>query len=188
MGQLPNPQQLQGLTQVQEVSNILGDKAVDLAARGRTKASVQEDQPAKEKPQHYLASPELPTIPHRLAQRIWDSEFEEMEEFLPSNRTIQALESLEGANSLPGSVPQQQSRRALDISTWIRCFTLYIVVMSQKRPDLVPPMTAHLHTVMKLEQSMCGMSWFQYDWRARREMCAAGASTWGRRDPWGYRM
>ena len=56
--------------------------------------------------------------------------------------------------------------------------------MSQKRPDLVPPMTAHLHTVMKLEQSMGGMFWFQYDWRARRETCAAGASTWGRWDPW----
>ena len=46
-------------------------------------------------------------------------------------------------------------------------------------------MTAHLHTVMKLEQSVGGMSWFQYDWRARRETCGAGASlSWGRRDPW----
>ena len=46
-------------------------------------------------------------------------------------------------------------------------------------------MTAHLHTVMKLEQSVGGMSWFQYDWRACRETCAAGASlSLGRRDPW----
>ena len=107
-----------------------------------------------------------------------------MEDFLPSNRTIQALESLEGASSLPGSLPQQQVCRVLDILTWIRCFTLYIAVMSQKMPELVPPMTAHLHTVMKLEQSVGDMSWFQYDWKARREMCAAGASTWGRCDPW----
>ena len=107
-----------------------------------------------------------------------------MEDFLPSNRTIQALESSEGASSLPGSLPQQQGRRVLDISTWIRYCTLYIAVMSQKMPELVPPMTAHLHTVMKLEQSVGGMSWFQHDWKTRREMCAAGASTWGRRDPW----
>ena len=65
-----------------------------------------------------------------------------MEDFLPSNRTIQALESLEGASSLPGSLPQQQVCRVLDILTWIRCFTLNIAVMSQKMPELVPPMTA----------------------------------------------
>ena len=25
---------------------------------------------------------------------------------------------------------------------------------------------------------------FQYDWKALREMCTAGASIWGRQDPW----
>ena len=124
---------------MQEMSDML-DKAVDLAAKGCSKPSVQEDQPVKEKPQHYLASPGLrfPLSLIVLAQRIWNTEFVEMEEFLPSNRTIQTLESLEGVNSLPGSVPQQQSRRALDISTWIRCFTLYIALISEKKPDLVP--------------------------------------------------
>ena len=34
----------------------------------------------------------LPTVSQRLAQRIWDLDFIEMEEFLPSNRTVQALE------------------------------------------------------------------------------------------------
>ena len=82
------------------------------------------------------------------------------------------------------SVPQQQSQQALDILTWIKCFILYIAVVFQKRPDLVPPITAKLHTVMKLEQSVGSMSWFQYDWRARRKTCAAGASTWGRCDLW----
>ena len=53
--------------------------------------------------------------------------------------------------------------------------------MSKKNSDLVAPMMSHLHTVMRLEQSMGG---FQYDWKAHREMCAAGASTWARRYPW----
>ena len=150
---------------------MAADMAADMATNGHIKANSKEDQPVKEKPPHYLATPGFPTIPHRLAQHIWDLEFVEMEDFLPLNRIIQALESLEGASSLPGSLPQQQGRRVLDISTWVRCFTLYIAVMSQKMPDLVPSMTAYLHTVVKLEQSVGGMSWFQYDWKARRDVC-----------------
>ena len=110
VGQLSIPQQLQGVTQVQQTSDMLGDTAVDMAAKGHIKANLKEDLPVKEKLQHHLASPGLPTIPHRLAQRIWDLEFVEMEEFFPSNKTIQALESLEEASSLPGSLPQQQGR------------------------------------------------------------------------------
>ena len=60
---------------MQEMSDLLGDKAMDLAAKGCSKASIQEDQPAKEKPQHYLASPGLPTIPHHLAQHRYRKSF-----------------------------------------------------------------------------------------------------------------
>ena len=94
---------------MEQTSDMLGDTAADMAAKGHIKANLK-DLLVKEKLQHYLASPGLPTIPHRLAQRIWDLEFVEMEDFLPSNRTIQALESSEGASSLPGSLPQQQGR------------------------------------------------------------------------------
>ena len=60
----------------------IGDIAADMATKGHIKANLKEDQPVKEKPQHYLALPGLPTILHCLAQRIWDLEFVEMEEFL----------------------------------------------------------------------------------------------------------
>ena len=65
---------------------------------------IVEDQPAVEdggavpvkvsegKPQLFLATSGLPTVPQKLAQRIWDMDFVEMEEFLPSNRTVQASE------------------------------------------------------------------------------------------------
>ena len=65
--------------------------------------SNEEDHSEKEvKPLHYLAAPGLPTISQHMAQRIWNQEFVEMEEFLPSNKTMQVLESSEGLRSLSG--------------------------------------------------------------------------------------
>ena len=43
---------------------------------------------------HFLPAPSLPTISNKLAQKIWDLEFVEMEEFLPNNKAIQAMENL----------------------------------------------------------------------------------------------
>lgn len=46
----------------------------------------------EEKPQLFLAASGLPTVSQKLAQRIWALDFIEMEEFLPANKTVQALE------------------------------------------------------------------------------------------------
>ena len=54
--------------------------------------------------------------------------------------------------------------------------------MSQKRPKLIPPMTAHLHMVIRLHRQG-GLTWFHYNWKARRETCAVGSAEWGRCDP-----
>ena len=66
-----------------------------------------------------------------------------------------------------------QARRVADISTWTRCFSLYVAVMANRKPELVTQMIAHLHTVMKVEQSLGGLAWLQYDWRTRKELRAA---------------
>ena len=71
-----------------------------------------------------------------------------------------------------------------DIITWVRYFSLYLAVMAQKRANLVAPMVSHLHAVIKLHQSVRGMAWLQYDWKARREMSAEPSIAWSRRDPW----
>ena len=133
-------------------------------------------------PQHVLAAPGLPTVSRRLAQRIWALEFIEMEEFLPTNKMVQSLESGDGAPGSSGTHPQ--SKRVADIITWVRCFSLYLAVMAQKRANLVAPMVSHLHAVIKLHQSVRGMAWLQYDWKARREMSAEPSIAWSRRDPW----
>ena len=59
-------------------------------------------------PQHILAAPGLPTVSRKLAQRIWNLEFIEMEEFLSTNKVVQSLESTENLSGHSGM--QSQSR------------------------------------------------------------------------------
>ena len=56
-------------------------------------ANKTQQEPSPEMaPKQYLVAPGLPTIPRKLAQWIWELDFVEMEDFLPTNKTIQALE------------------------------------------------------------------------------------------------
>lgn len=175
----------------------LEDRLTNQTASGRKEQPVSEDtamlSASSKKPQYFLAAPGLPTITSKLAEQIWDREFVEMEEFLTSNKTMQALEQQFNPKSVQDGVlgalqqfqqQQQQGQRVADIITWTRCFTLYIAVMANKRADLIPPMVAHMHAVLKLQQSMGGMTWLQYDWKSWREMSATGTQTWEKRDPW----
>ena len=128
----------------------------------------------------------LPTIPRKLATRIWELDLIEIDELLPSNRAIQALEGSgsqeAGTSSSVGPAPSQ-NRRTTDVMAWVRCFNLYTAVMAQRRPELIGPMAAHLHTVLTIHNAG-GLAWYQYDWRTRRESCATGTgpAEWGRRD------
>jgi len=140
---------------------------------------------AAEQPKQYLAAVGLPTIPRKLANRIWELDFIEMDELLPSNKAIQALEGEgpqeSGAPTHPGLSPSQ-SRRSMDVMAWVRCYNLYSAVMAQRRSELIGPMAAHLHTVQTIHNAG-GLAWFQYDWKMRKESCATGPTDWGRRDP-----
>ena len=110
-GALPNSQML-------DKAGISVDNSERMAAetgkQGKDETSLgagsvtSADKKAGEKPQLFLAASGLPTVPQRLAQRIWDLDFIEMEEFLPSNKTVQALEvSRLGGDSLPSTAESQ---------------------------------------------------------------------------------
>ena len=83
VGELPEPAQLQGVGQVPVNETALStqiDEQLMVVLKG---TSSKEDHPGKEvKPLHYLAPLGQPTISQHTAQRIWNLEFVEMEEFL----------------------------------------------------------------------------------------------------------
>ena len=121
----------------------------------------------------------------KLATCIWELDFIGMDELLPSNRAIQALEgsgSQEAGTSSSVGIAPSQNRRTTDVMAWVQCFNLYTTVTAQRRPELIGPMAAHLHTVLAIHNAG-GLAWYQYDWRTRRESCATGPAEWGRHDP-----
>ena len=153
--------------------------------KGEAVKTGQQDATPESLSKQYLGAPGLPTISRKLAQHIWELDFTDMEEFLPINKTIQALELAritETGRQRAMHQVQQQAKRVTDLMTWVRCFTLYIAVMSQKRPELTVPMTAHLHMVIRLH-CLGWLAWFHYNWKGRRETCAIRPAEWGKCDP-----
>ena len=121
-----------------------------------------------------------------------------MEEFLPAPRSLRLAEQAKPAVSLQESLvgafsqfqaSQQQKgqHRVLDITTWVRCFSLYIAVMARKAAEMIPCMVAHLHTVLRLHQKATYKSaWLEYDIQFRMGMAASEDRTWTSGDPWQY--
>ena len=117
-------------------------------------ASGTSSDTAEAKPARYLVAKGLPTI---VVQKVWNLEFVEMEDFLRSLRLAEQRAALQ--ESLVGALIQFQAlqqhkaqRRVTDVVTWVRCFSLFMVVLSKKVPGMVPSMVAHLHTVLRLHQ------------------------------------
>ena len=161
-------------------------------------ASGGQLEKAEEKPARYLVAKGLPTLPTKLVEKIWNFEFVEMEEFLPAPRSLRIAEQGSSSHSfqdsLVGALSQFQAqqqhksqRRVMDITSWVRCFSLYIAVLSKKAPEMVPSMVAHLHTVLHLQQKTSHhLSWLEYDIQFRMEMAASADRAWTCGDPWQY--
>ena len=47
---------------------------------------------------------------------------------------------------------QRTQKKILDVHIWVKCHTLYVVVMPKKVEGMNSKMVVHLHTVMKLYQ------------------------------------
>ena len=146
---------------------------------------------AEMKPARYLVAKGLPTLPTKLVEKVWNLEYVEMEEFLPMPRALRipTQDSLVGALNQFQAIQQHKSqRRAMDnITTWVRCFTLYMAVLSTRAPEMVPSMVAHLHTVLRLQQrALHNLAWLEYDIQFRMEMAASADRAWKCGDPWQY--
>ncbi len=160
-------------------------------SRGQTDKAVA-------KPSRYLVAKGLPTLPMKLVEKVWNLEFVDMEEFLPTPRSLHLAEqgrpstsfqeSLVGAFSQFQALQQQKARkRVTDIMTWTHCFSLYLAVLSKKSPEMVPSMVAHLHTMLRLQQKATSqLVWLEYDIQFRMELAASTDRAWTSCDPWQY--
>ena len=153
---------------------------------------------AESKPSRYLVAKGLPTLPMKLVEKAWNLEYVDMEEFLPAPRSLRLAEqgkpssslqeSLVGAFSQFQALQQHKSqKRVTDLTTWTRCFSLYMAVMSKKSAEPIPNMVAHLHTVHRLQQKASSqLAWLEYDIQFRMELAASADRAWTCGDPWQY--
>jgi hypothetical protein len=154
-------------------------------------ASGTSGDTAEANPTRYLVAKGLPTIPMKVVLKVWNLEFVEMEDFLPTPQRA-APSSLQ--DSLVGALNQFQAlqqhkaqRRVTDVITWVRCFSLYMAVLSKKEPDMMPSMVAHLPTVLRLHQrASFQLAWLEYDIQFCMELAASTDRAWTSGDPWQY--
>ena len=157
--------------------------------------SAVDQTKGESKPAGLLIAKGLPPLPRKLVEKARSLEFVEMEEFLPTPRSLRLAEqrkpntslqdSLVGALDQFQAIQQQKSlQRVLDIGTWTRCFTLYITVMASARAEMVPIMVAHLHTVHK--KAPRSKAWLEYDAQYCMEVAASEDKTWKTVDSWQY--
>ena len=95
LGVVPPSELLKGMVQLPPgYSAVPPDHKEGVLPRDDNKGSAvnkeQHNPPPDASSKQYLVVSGLPTIPQKLAQRIWEFDF--IEEFLPTNKTIQALE------------------------------------------------------------------------------------------------
>jgi len=150
------------------------------------------------KPARYLVAKGLPTLPTKLVEKVWNLEFVEMEEFLPTPRALRIAEQGNPASSLQESLigalshfqalPHHKSQwQVMDLDTWVRCFMLYMAVISKRAAEMVPSMVAHLHTVLCLHQGgPQQLAQLEYDIQFQMEMAALADRAWTCGDPWQY--
>lgn len=152
---------------------------------------------AEVKPARYLVAKGLPTLPRKLVEKVWRLEYVDMEEFLPAPRSLRLAEQGKPSSlqdSLVGALDQFQAlqqhrsqRRVTDITTWVRCFSLFMAVLSQRSPEMVPDMVAHLHTVLRLQQKATSqLAWLEYDIQFRMELASSTDRSWTCGDAWQY--
>ena len=137
---------------------------------------------AEGKPLRYLVEKGVSTLLMKLVEKAWNLQFVDMEEFLLAPWSVRLAEqgkpALSLQDSLVGALNQFQAiqsqklqQNIQTISTWIRCFTLYVAVMAKKKTDMIRCTVAHLHTVLKLQQKAPeSLSWLEYNIPFQMEM------------------
>ena len=93
MNSLSDLRLLDGMKEVAEDGEQVGDKEASQPVGELLIGSMGQNSKSLAVKSHYLPVPGLPVVPNKLAQKIWELEFVDMEEFLPSNKMINALES-----------------------------------------------------------------------------------------------
>ena len=125
-------------------------------------------------PMEFCIGAGLPPIPPRLVTRIESGEFIEMAELVPDNSAT---------STATQSRPNKSQRRAIsNIFEWVKCFSMYIAVVSLKQPHRVPDLLGYLILIMESHVEHAGEGWIGYDRRFREIAATKPNVVWAQID------
>ena len=70
-----------------------------------------------------------------------------------------------------------------NLATWLQCFALYMVVVTDKEPDRTSNLLAYMVTIAKASVKYSWPSWVVYDQNFQQEAADNGLKDWAKVDP-----
>ena len=117
----------------------------------------------------------LPPLPGSLIKRIQDGEFIDMSEL-----TVDCLSMLPFEEASKSS--QSKRRLVTSIIEWSQCFTHYIAILSQTKPERLQDLLGYHYLILEAHLEFAGEGWAVYDRRYRQTAAAHPGTAWSQRD------
>ncbi len=143
--------------------------------------------PTKELPQStttaaIIVSRSLPPVPGKLATKIWQEEYIDLDGLLPTR--LGAPEPTLG-DLIAGDKQHKEKRGISCIQEWVTCFNTFMAVLALRKPERVVDLLAYSSLIVKASMDFEGNSWFTYDKFFRKQAAAEPAryGTWGEVEP-----
>ena len=117
-----------------------------------------------------LLGTSYPPVPCKLVKKITDGEFVEMADLLPDKLASS------GDNDLTKS--SKKRRIVTDIIEWVRCFGLYISIISQRAPERVSDLLGYQALIIDAYTEYQGLYWSGYDRQFRLRAAVTPVASW----------
>ena len=117
----------------------------------------------------------LPPIHSKLVSRIEAGEFIEMSDLL--------CDHLGSVRSEEQRLANTKRKTVTNILEWIKCFCIYMAVVSRRNHQKIPEMLAYLTLIIEAHMEYAGDAWLGYDRRFRQRAAADLGMSWAKIDP-----
>ena len=128
--------------------------------------------------------PGLPALPRKMVAKIEAGEYVDFNELPPAKCKNRPLtHPSEGQVVVVQAADLVNARRLIaELATWIQCFSIYMVVVTRKRPERLAEMVAYQMIITKASQKYRWPSWLIYDQNFRME-AAGNSQAWSKVEP-----
>ena len=117
----------------------------------------------------------FPPVPSKLVKKIEAEDFIDMAELRP-----EGLGTME--DSAPGRSTKGKTKMISNILEWIRCFSLYVAILSCSAPHRVPDLLSYQALIIEAQMEYPGDHWLGYDRRFRQRAAVTKTTKWSKID------